>query len=204
MVLKTGSTRPDLPVPSVRPSADHGSGHLGWKVFRPVKSVVRPANRINRTVPRTVRFNSFFSTVAVPRRQDPTLLRKLPSHPPHWKKKWELRVVVGCNDLQRISMMRRPSERRPVDLRKKVQPLGKLTGKLSPPTSPPVSELESPKEKITGAWWHWERTGFGREMRSHRRRRKKKWGGGRRPESSGEWRGPFLFYLRIRLATSIY
>ena len=87
MVLKTGSTRPDRPVRSVRPSADHGSGHLGWKVFRPVKSVVRPGNRINRTVPRTVRFNSFFSTVAVPRRQDPTLLRKPPSHPPHWKKK---------------------------------------------------------------------------------------------------------------------
>ena len=60
------------------------------------------------------------------------------------------RVVVECGDLQRRSMMRRPSERRPVDLRKKVRPLGKLTGKPSPATSPPVSELESPKENITG------------------------------------------------------
>ena len=82
-------------------------------------------------------------------------------------------------------MMRRPSDRRPVDLRKKVRPLGKLTGNPSPAASPPVSELESPKEKIMGVWRHRESTGFGREMRRHgrRRRRKKKWGGGRRPES---------------------
>ena len=51
-------------------------------------------------------------------------------------------------------MMRCSSERRPIDLRRKVRPLGKLTRKPSPTTSPPVSELESPKEKITGVWWH--------------------------------------------------
>ena len=128
----------------------------------------------------------FFSTVAIPyywksppllivsHRQDPTLLGIPPSRPPHWKKKWESRGVVGCGNLQRRLMMRRPSERRPVDLRKKVRPLGKLIRKPSPSMSPLVSKLESPKEKIIGVWWHWERTGFGREMRSRGKRRKKK------------------------------
>lgn len=47
-------------------------------------------------------------------------------------------------------MRRRPSERRPVDLRKKARPLGNLTGIPSPATIPPVSELESPKLNMTG------------------------------------------------------
>lgn len=49
-------------------------------------------------------------------------------------------------------MRRRPSERRPVDLRKKARPLGNLIGKPSPATSPPVSELESPKLKMRGGF----------------------------------------------------
>jgi len=47
-------------------------------------------------------------------------------------------------------MTRRPSDKRPVDLRKKVRPLGRLIGKPSPEASPPVSELESPKTNTTG------------------------------------------------------
>lgn len=47
-------------------------------------------------------------------------------------------------------MTRRPSDKRPVDLRKKVRPLGRLIVKPSPEASPPVSELESPKTKSTG------------------------------------------------------
>lgn len=46
--------------------------------------------------------------------------------------------------LQRRSMTRRPSDKRPVDLWKKERPLGGLMGKPSPEASPPVSELESP------------------------------------------------------------
>ena len=69
-------------------------------------------------------------------------------------------------------MRRRPSERRPVDLRKKVRPLGERTGNPSPATKPPVSELESPKLKMTGGRRvHWEKT---REGGRRRRRRKVK------------------------------
>ena len=51
-------------------------------------------------------------------------------------------------------MTRRPSDKRPVDLRKKVRPLGRLIGKPRPEARPPVSELESPNTKITGGLLH--------------------------------------------------
>jgi hypothetical protein len=66
----------------------------------------------------------------------------------------EKKKKKGGEHLQRRSISRRPSESLPVDLRKKVRPLGQSTGKPSPATSPPVSELESPKLKITGGLLH--------------------------------------------------
>uniref|UniRef100_A0A2P2NW22 Uncharacterized protein n=1 Tax=Rhizophora mucronata TaxID=61149 RepID=A0A2P2NW22_RHIMU len=55
-------------------------------------------------------------------------------------------------------MRRRPSDNLPVDLRKKERPLGRLTENPRPATSPPVSELESPKLKMTGGFLQWEAT----------------------------------------------
>ncbi|CAK9174817.1 unnamed protein product [Ilex paraguariensis] len=85
--------------------------------------------------------------------------------------------------MNRKSITRRPSESRPVDLPKKVRPLGRLTGKPSPATSPPVSELESPKLNITGDFVHRQRTVSGRERKTKRRVSVKKWVGVERRES---------------------
>lgn len=67
---------------------------------------------------------------------------------------------------QRKSMIRRPSDNLPVDLRKKDRPFGKLIGKPSPETSPPVSEFESPKLKMIGGFLHTQRTELCNELRS--------------------------------------
>lgn len=47
-------------------------------------------------------------------------------------------------------MTKRPSQKRPEGLRKKVWPLNGPAGKATPATRPPVSELESPKLKNAG------------------------------------------------------
>lgn len=52
--------------------------------------------------------------------------------------------------LQRKSITSRPSHNLPVDRPKNKRPFGGLTGKPRPAASPPVSELESPKLKMTG------------------------------------------------------
>lgn len=75
-------------------------------------------------------------------------------------------------NLQRKSRIRRPSERRPVDLRKKDRPFGKLIWNPSPETSPPVSELESPKLKMIGGFLHQQWTEYGKEARTIQMRRK--------------------------------
>lgn len=67
---------------------------------------------------------------------------------------WRRRVELSRVDLQSRSITRRPSDNRPVDLWKKVRPLGRFTGKPSPDTSPPVSEFESPNTNRTAALSH--------------------------------------------------
>lgn len=52
--------------------------------------------------------------------------------------------------------------------------MGELTGKPSPATSPPVSELESPKLKMTGGFLHGEAAEPGREQRITEETKKKK------------------------------
>ena len=53
-------------------------------------------------------------------------------------------------DLQRKSMVRRPSQKRPVGRGKKARPSGRVRCHPRAAAMPPVSELESPKLKSTG------------------------------------------------------
>lgn len=80
-----------------------------------------------------------------------------------YKKK---RMNVQVMNLQRKSMINRPSHNRPVGLWKNVRPFGGPITNPSPAESPPVSELESPKIKMTGVSAHWDTT-FWVEWRKH-------------------------------------
>lgn len=89
--------------------------------------------------------------------------------------------------LQRKSMTSRPSESRPADVPKKARPLGGFTGNPSPATRPPVSELESPKLKMTGTVLHWERTGRGSSCRERKMQKKAARGRAKGEEERRRW-----------------
>lgn len=96
--------------------------------------------------------------------------------------------------LQRKSIRRRPSDKRPVDLPKKVRPLGRSTGKPSPAKSPPVSELESPKLKITGGFLHWAATGLARKQTQRPKNKNEEM-----KRSCEKWRRWWCEAMRVRI-----
>jgi len=59
-------------------------------------------------------------------------------------------VTADWMDSQRKSMVRRPSQNRPVGRGKKARPSGRVRCHPLATAMPPVSELESPKLKSTG------------------------------------------------------
>jgi len=59
-------------------------------------------------------------------------------------------VTADWMDSQRKSMVRRPSQNRPVGRGKKARPSGRVRCHPLAAAMPPVSELESPKLKSTG------------------------------------------------------